>query len=151
MSNWLPITEADLLATKMSPLMGALRSAALGGGQDDPVEAIIATVVSRIRRSVAACAVNRVDADTTKIPRSLLALGCRMVVREAKDRLEFELTETERQAWSVDERELKAVASCELPVEQPDDAIEPIVQVTQPGPSISGRQKQFSRRQQDGA
>jgi hypothetical protein len=151
MSNWTPITEADLNAVKMAPLMAALRTAALAEGQTDPVEAIVATVVDRVRRKIAACATNRVDADGATVPRSLLSLACRMVVREAKDRLEMEMSETEREAWRVDERELNDIAACKLPVELPDEAVDAPVQVVQPGPSISGRRKQFSRGQQEGA
>lgn len=151
MPAWISITEEDLNATKMAPLMRSLRTAAIAVGQSDPVVEITATVVERIRRKIAACRTNQVDTDTATIPTSLKSLACRMIVREAKDRLELDLSDTEKEAWRVDERELDKIASCDLPIETPGTAVAPSVQATQPGPSISGRRKQFSRHQQEGA
>lgn len=147
---WVTITTDDLDNTKLAPLVSALRTAALASGQADPVAAITTTVIDRLRRTVAACRANRVDADTTRIPQSLKALACRMIIREAKDRLEIELTDTERKAWDVDERELREIAACALPVDEADNAGAPAVQSTQPGPAIRARQKKFSREQQEG-
>lgn len=151
MSNWTTITEADLLARKMAPLMRALRTAALATGQSDPVDEISADMVQRVRTKIASCATNTVDEDATTVPVSLKALVCRMIIREAKGRLEMPLTEDERKQMDVDERDLTAIAACNLVVEQPDTAITPEVQVVQPGPVISARARRFSREQQDGA
>lgn len=148
--SWTTITDDDLNHTKLAPLVSALRTAALATGQSDPVDAITSTCIDRVRRKIAACRTNQVDSDTTKIPQSLKALTCRMIIREAKDRLEIELTETEKKQWDVDERELNAIAACEMPVDATDDAEAPEVQSTQPGPTICGRSKRFSRAQQDG-
>lgn len=148
---WLPITEEALLARKMAPMLNALRNAALADGQDDPVEAVIPDVVARIRSKVASCATNRVDADTATIPAGLLGLACRMVIREAKARIEIPLTEDERNQAVTDERDLTAIARCELVVEQPDTPTPAPVQSVQPGPSIKGRKSHFKRWQQDGA
>jgi hypothetical protein len=71
---WTTITDADLNATKMAPLVSALRTAALSEGQADPVDAIKLMCIDRVQRKIAACRTNQVDADTTKIPPSLKAL-----------------------------------------------------------------------------
>lgn len=147
---WITITEADLLKTKMAPLVSVLRSAAIDPGQDDPVEAITSDVISRIRNKVSTCATNKVDATTTTIPASLKALACRMILREAKGRLDMDLTEDERRERDIDERELTAVARCELVVDQADVPTAPPVQAVQPGPTISARKKRFGRDQQSG-
>lgn len=147
---WSPITEADLLARKMAPLLNALRTAALASGQEDPVDAVIPDVVARIRTKVASCATNLVDSTAGTIPDGLKALACRMIIREAKGRLEMELTEDERTQQTIDERELTAVARCELVVDQPELPVPPPVQTVQPSPSISGRRAQFKRWQQEG-
>lgn len=149
--SWVQITEADLLKTKLAPLMSALRTAALATGQADPVVEITADVVRRVRAKVATCATNQVDEDTATLPASLKALACRMIVREAKGRLELELTQDERDERATDERELTAVARCELVVDQPDNATAPPVQAVQPRPTITARRKQFGRAQQEGA
>lgn len=148
---WIIITEANLLKTKMAPLVSVLRSAAIDPGQDDPVEEITADVISRIRNKVSTCATNKVDADPTKIPESLKALACRMVIIEAKGRLEMPLTEDERTQQSIDEKELTAVSRCELVVDQAEVPTAPLVQAVQAGPTIKARAKRFSRDQQSGA
>jgi hypothetical protein len=148
---WLAITADDLNATKLAPLVNALRTAALAGGQADPLIEITANVVSRIRRMIAGCRTNLVDADATLIPASLKALACRMIIREAKDRLEIDLTNTETEAWRVDERDLVRISTCDLPIEIAYNSEAPPVQSTQPGPSITAREKRYGRDQQSGA
>ena len=147
---WISITPDDLNDTKLAPLMNALRTAALAEGQADPLPGYITTACNHIRRKVAACRTNRVDADATKIPESLKEVACRMVVRAAKDRLEISLTDDERKQWDKDDRELDAIASCAMPIEISDDSEEPPVQSTQPRPSIKASCKRFSRDQQEG-
>lgn len=149
--SWTTITATDLNATKLAPLLDALRTAALADGQADPLLEITTNAVNRIRRMIAACRTNQVDADAMKIPESLKALACRMIVREAKDRLEIELTDTEKKAWDVDERELTRISNCEVPIEISDNSEAPPVQSTQPGPRITGRKKQYDRASQSGA
>lgn len=126
--SWTTITTDDLNDTKVAALVTALRSSALGSGQDDPVEEIIATVIARIRAEVGACAKNEVDSDTTKIPASLKRLGCRMAVFEMMGRLQIELSEDERDERRADIRLLERIARCELAVETPDDPTESEVQ-----------------------
>lgn len=140
---WITLTEADLLKTKMAPMLSALRTAAIDASQNDPVEAITADVILRIRNKVSTCATNKVDATTSTIPASLKALACRMIIREAKGRLELELTEDERRERDIDERELTAVARCELVVDQADVPTAPPVQAVQPGPTIKARPHGF--------
>lgn len=148
---WISITPDNLNDTKLAPLMSALSTAALAEGQSDPLPGYITTAVNHVRRKVAACRTNRVDADATKVPESLKEIVCRMVVRAAKDRLEFALTEDERKQWDKDDRELDAIANCSMPIETSDNSEEPPVQSTQPKPTIKGRKQQFSRDQQEGA
>jgi hypothetical protein len=145
---WITITEADLLATKMAPLVSALRSAAIDPSQDDPVTAITADVIARVRNKVSSCSTNKVEQDATKIPASLKALACRMIIREAKGRLDMDLTEDERTQQTIDERELTAVSRCELVVDQAETPETPPVQALQPGPTINARTRRY--RDQDG-
>jgi len=147
---WTSITITDLNASKLAPLVSALRTAALASGQSDPVDEIKATVITRIRNKVSTCATNKVETDTTTIPASLKALACRMIIREAKGRLEIDLTEDERTQQGIDEKELTAVSRCELVVDQADVPTAPLVQAVQPGPTISARTRHFSRDQQSG-
>lgn len=126
--SWITLTTADLDDTKVAALLEALRSSALGTGQDDPVEEIIASVTARIRAEIQGCSRNQVDSDTTKIPASLKRLGCRMVVFDLMSRLQQDLTEDERSERKSDLRYLERIAACEVPIETPDNATAPDVQ-----------------------
>lgn len=148
--SWTAITDEQINAQKLGAMVEALRTAALAQGQGDRLDSIQAEVVRTIRRKVAACRTNRVDADTTKIPASLMAIACRMILREGKIALEIALSEDERTQWNKDDRELDKVASCDMPIDESDSAEAAPVQSTQPGPSICARKKRYGRSQQDG-
>lgn len=136
-------TAADSVELDVTAKAALLRASAL--------RAVAKPVIVRVRNKVATCSTNKVDSDTTKIPASLKALACRMIIREAKGRLEMELTEDERRERDIDERELTAVSLCNLVVDQADVPEAPKVQVTQPGPTINARRRRFGRHQQEGA
>src|ERR1035437_3827250 len=95
--SWITITIADLKDAKVSALVEACRTAALGNGQTDPVPNIIANVSARIRAEISGCRRNVLDADTAKIPADLKSLASRMIMREGMSRLQQPLTEDERQ------------------------------------------------------
>lgn len=128
MSNWTTITAEDLKDTKVARLVEALQSAALGDGQFDPTDAIIADVVARIRAEIASCSTNQLDANTNTIPKDLHRLACRMVVRELQSRLQDPLGEDEREEQRNDLRYLERIAKCEVVVAQPDTPGESEVQ-----------------------
>lgn len=128
MNNWTPITIADLEDHKVAALVNALRNAARAQNQADPVPAIIQSVVDRIRAEVAGCDRNRLDADTAKIPKSLKVLACQMILAAAKNRLEIALTDDERTQQRSNERYLERIASCDVPVDMPDNPIAAAVQ-----------------------
>lgn len=128
MALWVTITVDDLLDTKVAKLVEALQTVALGVGQDDPTDEIIADVIARIRAEIAACKSNVLDADESKIPFSLKSIGCRMVIREMQSRLQEPLTEDERQEKKDDLEYLKRISQCDVPVDQPNDPGESGVQ-----------------------
>jgi hypothetical protein len=121
MPRWVTITTDDLNDTKVAALVDALRTAALAVGQDDPVDEIIADVISRIRAEVASCSQNVLDIDETKIPKDLHRLGCRMVLREMQSRLQEPLNTDERTEQENDLKYLQRIASCDLKVAIPDN------------------------------
>lgn len=120
--SWITITDDDLEDTKLAPLLSALRSTALADGQDDPVAELLATVVSRVRLEIAA-GDHDVDADTTKVPPSLKRLVTRMVLWDAKSRLEIDTTEQERIDHANDLAFLRRIAADEIEVESPDNPV----------------------------
>ncbi len=134
--NWIPITIADLEDAKVSKLVTALRTKALAAGQTDPTPRLTQAVVDRIRRKIAANRANRVDADVTKIPASLKTMASDFILADLKGRLEIPLESDEKDRLSRWDTDLKAIANGE-PIEQPDDAIDPDVQVGGNSPSIT--------------
>ncbi len=121
MPAWITITSTDLNDAKVAALVDALRTAALASGQADPTVEIIAGITAEIRSNIAGCRTNVLDIDATTIPRELKALACRMVVREAQSRLQLELNADEKTEQTRDDERLKAIRSCDLPVEAPDN------------------------------
>lgn len=119
--NWITITLADLPVAKADALVNALRTAALGAGQVDPMPEVITNATNRIRMEIAAGGRTVLDADATKIPPSLKSLAVRMVLREGQGRLNalggLPLSEDERQESKDDLRFLERIAKGEITVE----------------------------------
>jgi len=130
---WSSITVADLKDAKVSALVEACRTAALGTGQTDPVPNIITNVATRIRAEIAACATNQLDADAAAIPADLKSLACRMIVREAMSRIKRPLSEDEREEQRNDLRYLERISKCDVPVAATDN---PIANEVQKGGAI---------------
>ena len=148
---WISITIDDLKDAKISALVEACRTAALGTGQTDPVPNIIANVTARIRAEISGCAQNVLDVDTTKIPADLKSLASRMIMREAMSRIQQSLTEDEREEQRNDLRYLERIAKCEIPVAAPDTPLTTAeVQSPSGTPRMTARTRQFGRTYEDG-
>ncbi len=127
--NWVSITTDDLNDGKLAPLVNALRTSALGAGQTDPTPRIIQSVTNRIRDEIAGCKTNRVDQDTTKIPKGLHDLAVRMIVRQMMSRLQMALSNDEIEEQRNDLKYLERIARCDVPVDTPDNPTRPDVEV----------------------
>ena len=152
---WLSITSTDLVTAKAAALVDALRTAALADSQGDPLPEIIANVVARIRSEIAAGGRTTLDTAATKLPPSLKSLASRMVLREAQSRLNaagaLPLSDDEREEWRQDVRYLERIAKGEIAVETSDTPEStPTVQPTVGSPRFTPRDRQFTRRSQDG-
>jgi hypothetical protein len=88
--SWISISDEQLNSAKMAPLIEALRTAALASGQDDPVDVIVADVVGEIRTAIATGGMAVDGASAVTIPPSLLRLAGRLILWEAKGRLELD-------------------------------------------------------------
>lgn len=155
--RWVQIQVDDLPTAKAAPLVAALQSVALGEDQLDPLPEIITNVTSRIRAEIAAGGRTRLDADLSKLPRSLKSLALRMVLREAQSRLNangaLPLSEDEREEQRLDIRYLERIADGKISVEQPDNP-EPSSELqssnSPTAPSIRIRPRKFKLSNQDG-
>jgi len=126
--SWTTITVSDLKDAKVSALVEACRTAALGAGQADPVPGIISNVITRVRAEVASCEENSLDADVATIPADLKTLACRMIMREAVSRLRKSLTDDEREEQRNDLRYLERIAEGKVKVSSTDNPISTEVQ-----------------------
>jgi hypothetical protein len=139
--RWIAITVDDLNDAKIAKLVTALRTKALGDSQTDPTPRIIQAVVNRIRRKVANNRKNRLDADETKIPKSLKKTAVVLTLAELKGRLEMALTADETKAVDKAEDDLKEIANGDA-IEEPDTPIAAPVQDTVGSPSVTDRRRE---------
>ncbi|EIP99456.1 hypothetical protein OpiT1DRAFT_03973 [Opitutaceae bacterium TAV1] len=155
MKPWITLSVAQLDTVKAAALVDALRTAALRENQPDPLPEIITTVTDRIRAEIAAGGKTRLSANPERIPPSLKSIALRMVLREGQGRLNIKnalaLSDDDRKQWDKDDRYLERIAGGNVAVEMPDDPEpEPTVQSASALPMITGRDRKFTRDQQDG-
>jgi len=152
---WIILTVEQLDTAKAAALVIALRTAALGDGQSDPLPEIITAVTDRIRMEIAAGGKTRLSADPAKLPPSLKSLALRFVLREGQGRLNamgaMPLADDEKEEWRQDVRLLERIARGEITVEEPDDPEQtPSVQAGASTPMLAGRQRHWGRANQEG-
>lgn len=153
MSAWVTIAESDLNDYLAGAQMDALKSAALAGGQTDPFARVMPDVVARVRAKVLACVRNHVSATANSVPPSLKAQTIWLVIQAMQLRLAIALRLTVDQKAAIDtaEKDLDAVAKCELVVETPDDPLDPSPVQQGGGVSlVSAATRNFTRDNMDG-
>lgn len=147
---WVTITEANLLTRISGPELSAIRAAALGAGQADPVAETIKNTVMYVRGRVAACKQNTLGAGQT-IPEELMQQALALIVVAFMDRAAGLMIDANGQRKRDAERAeeiLKDVAACEFAVEQPATPSTQVI--SSPEPSISANEPGFTRDEQDG-
>jgi hypothetical protein len=118
MSNWTSITSDTLKAAGHSAIVDAAQTAGIGGV--DPVAESIADAVSRVR---AACSTgNQLDADPTKVPNSVKGLTIRIALFALLERINYPLTEDQRDTRRNDNSSLLRINDDKLRFELPDTA-----------------------------
>jgi hypothetical protein len=155
MPAWTVIELAHLDTAKAAALVEALRTAALGDDQEDPLPGIITDSVLRIRQEIAAGGRVRLSATPGSVPPSLKRLALRMILREGQSRLNavgaMPLSDDERKEWDKDDRYLERIAKGEITPEEPDDPEPaPSVQAVVFPPMIAADDRRFGRASQDG-
>jgi hypothetical protein len=148
--SWIAITIDTLNEAKVAALVEACSEQALAVGQPSRAPGLIQGVVNEIRRKVASCPANRVDADETKIPAGLRDLAVDLILARLKGALEIELNEDEREALRRHERNLNRVAECKDTVDQPDAPVTPEVEAGGGFESVGRRERNFTREKMDG-
>ncbi len=116
MSNWTSITIDSLKASGHSAIIDAAQSA--GIGDVDPVAESIADAVSRVR---AACSTgNQLNADTTTVPNSLKGLAIRIALFALMERINYPLSDDQRDSRRNDNSYLLRINDDQLKFENPD-------------------------------
>lgn len=148
--SWITITEAHLLSKLSSPELAAMKSAALGSGQANPLTEAIADVTREVRGYVAGCSTNTLGEGDT-IPDELLGAAINRIRYELATRLPVAslLTEARKDSNRDAVALFSKVAACTFRI-LPPATVAP-VQVSAPSPLFSGRTRQFTRATQDGA
>lgn len=118
MANWKAITIDDLKTEGHGAIIDAAQATA--AGSIDPVTAAIAHATARIRAAISKG--NSLDSDSTKIPNSLVGLACRICVRKLKQRIEYALSQDERDERKEDEAYLNRISIDAIRFESPDAA-----------------------------
>lgn len=151
MSRWIPITKANLYDAKVAALIDAADTAALGNGQTARSPGIIQGVVDDIRRKIASCKRNRLDVDTTAIPDGLKNLATDLIIARLKNAIEQELSQDERNAVTLHERNLNRIAEGLDVVEQPDNPLASFTEMqTSSGVTATASERKASRDTMDG-
>jgi hypothetical protein len=118
MSNWTSITIDTLKTAGHAVIIEAAQSAGIGAV--DPVAESIAESVSRVR---AACSTgNQLDADSTKVPNSLAGLTVRISLFGLMERIQYPLSDDQREARQIDNGYLLRISQDRLRFELPDTA-----------------------------
>lgn len=149
--SWIPLTEADVLTKLSGPEAAAMKTAALGSGQVNPLPEIIDQVIREVRGYCAACDRNRLGEGST-IPDELLGAAINRVRYELATRLPVNqlLTDARKEANRDATTLLSRVAACTFVLEQPATTT-PEVLAQAPSPRITPRTRRFTRADGDGS
>lgn len=145
--SWITLTEAKFLQHCTGAETTAIKSAALGTGQTEPLTDTLVKVVQEVRGYVAACGRNSLG-DGVTIPAELEGAAYALVRYRALNRLPVKtlLTETRITEYKDAQTLLRDVAACRFAIEQPATVSSQVI--GSPSPHYSGRDASFKR--QDG-
>ena len=146
---WRELTTDDLLAALSGPEVTALRTKALGDGQNDPVDQALASAVLMVRDRIAAHRGNKLAAGNT-LPEGMVRVAVAIARWDILTRLNVESLMTPQREGQYKDAlaELRDVAAGRVSIETPEEADDTPRQAVRP--RINGRTSAFKRAQQDG-
>ncbi len=115
MANWKSLTADHLKASGMGFVVDKARTSSTG--DVDPVDQAIEDAVARVRRAITGSAL---DADVTKVPKSLHSLAVRMALFTLMTRLTIPLSLDQQKMRDADNSDLLRISDKRIPVEVPD-------------------------------
>ena len=115
MSDWITLSITDVYDYLAADQADALRTEALGGGQADPLPAIIADVAARIRSEIAGHAPNSLSPTSGAVPPELRGAALALIVEAAQARLpSLEMSDDQVRLANAARALLKRVADGEV-------------------------------------
>jgi hypothetical protein len=149
--SWITLTEADVLTRLSGPELAALKTAALQGGQANPLPEVLSQITREVRGYVANCDRNRLGEGAT-IPDELESAALSRIRYELATRLPVSslLTPARTQANADALTLLRDTAACRFTLEQPATP-SPEVLAAPSRPRITPRARTHRRQDGDGA
>ncbi len=148
--SWRAITENDLLQRMSGDELTALRDAALGDDQADPIAGHISQITDFVRGYIAAWQNNTLGLAGT-LPERLILTACDILVVQVSSRpggFLVDLNDTRKEQYKSAMRLLEQVAAGKFRIEEP--ATEGDDSPTPPSPSMYDRDRYFTSSNQDG-
>jgi hypothetical protein len=143
MTNWITLTPNDLRPYLAADQVDALRTEALAAGQTDPVAAVIADVIERMRAEIRASGANRLSQTPSTVPPELRGGAAALAIEAAQTRLPaLLLTADQVRAANQARHFMERVATGDIPVTVPSDP----VTVPDAGPATSSYAQVLGRR-----
>jgi len=138
-----------LLTSLTGPETAAFRTAALKGGQADPLPETIRMAVAEARGYIAGCSHNRLAAGDT-VPDAMIHHVVAIVRFRMITRLGIKVNDDREQEYKDARTYLRDVSACRIGMEQPEGGDEDDVSFPAATPTVKSRDRRFSRTQQDG-
>jgi len=120
MSNWTPVTLDNLNDASVAGLVEKLRDIAREQGQTDPWQRFVQITTDEIR-SVIGFSGRPLDADSTAIPKGLVDLAIRKVIRLMERSAERALSTDEQADEKQYQKRLEDIRDGKWPIEVPDN------------------------------
>jgi hypothetical protein len=123
---WKQVTEADMQRHVLNPQLSALRTAALAGGQADPMTGSIEDAIADVRVAIQTCQNNFVSTDATRVPPEWVKWACYLALAAMQTRLpSLKLSDDQKKQIERAEERLDQVRACKLAVTAPSEALSP--------------------------
>ncbi len=121
--SWISLTEAHVLTKLSAPELAALKTAAIGAAQADPLPEVVAQVVREVRGYVAGCDKNTLGPAST-IPDELQGAALNRIRYELATRLPVAslLTDARKESNRDALTLLQRAASCNFAIVPPETA-----------------------------
>ena len=149
MATWITIAADDLQDYLLAPQLAALRSAALGASQSDPLPGIINDAADHVRGKIASNPANSLSATAYAVPATLKTHVCYIAIFRAQLRIpQLKMTDDQKLAYRNALDDLNRIADGKDAVEQPDDAVSSNTAAI--SPAYSNPNRRFSHEEQNG-